>query len=79
VVACSVIPAVAGIDCDRWPSAQRPSNVDAPNGDTSAFGRSLITESAGSRREVVYGEPIDGGTVIVRGEVLSSPHRVGQR
>jgi hypothetical protein len=78
-VRMSFLVFAAFVICSTSASAQRPSNVDSPNGDTLAFGRLLITESAGSRREVVYGEPIDGGTVIVRGEVLSSPHRVGQR
>jgi len=50
-------------------AAAQPPSLDQP----------LTTESPGSRREVVYGEPIDGGTVIVRGEVLPSPYRVGQR
>ncbi len=63
-----VIALVAWLLGSAVASAQPPS-LDQP----------LTTESPGSRREVVYGEPIDGGTVIVRGEVLSPPHKVGQR
>ena len=63
-----VIALVAWLLGSAVASAQPPS-----------LGSPLTTESPGSRREVVYGEPIDGGTVIVRGEVLSPPHKVGQR
>jgi hypothetical protein len=37
-----------------------------------------VTNALPVQREVAYGDAIHGGTVIVRGEVLSPPYRVGQ-
>lgn len=53
----------AGSPDDVSPQPNQPSGANSPPG----------------RREIVYGDFIDGGTVIVRGEVLPSPYKVGQR
>lgn len=73
VLACAAnLPAQTLSDASI-PDAASPDNVatqpDQPSDDNSTP----------RRQEIVYGDFIDGGTVIVRGEVLPPPYRIGQR